>query len=872
MDSCDKKREVKFMDKFFEEVSPPIALPLETIEQEENFGGNYPIDNTAIQKKYFLIEKNKDFYRCFCLDKNETVILYKKWEHFLPASIECWKIRTYINLTAENKLPVKDRMCLIWDKLAYWDDQEEEFKLVEKWGLEFRWVKSVSGNRIEIFQMVLWNWKELNFSRSKKNPKEPATLVMNWEIFFLQHTSDNRSFITSKEWDYTEIEDYEKPIIINSRTFLRLDWRFQDYVTDGTNKFKFQKDSGWNIRTYEYKGKSCPILETWNIHMGFLFSEDQKNRWIKICYFDKDSNEEIILIKEDKEWIDAKHEQGETPADHIRLRFNAEQAKLHVIKIMVDHGIVCLASDSSNTSRYEFYRINTDGSLTFAFRDNYNLKINDWKVKVSYSKSNREALNYTLVRRPGTTSVFEPLVLNWSEYLVAEWGDSGEIVYISIDDHCSITEEKIEINPTTFLPTNTFTINDEILHYNKDWTIKILDNYYKLSDPKWNDILNIEEAIIWLWIFKLLILKKADNFEDELFIYVLWAKCDHKELSKVNHREQFSENSYGESKGLQIIGLDGIETICKYDYSSLKALWIYDTFENGYSSLRYICKKEDGKSLEWEEFLSEWEKVVITDMISEEYLNSNWTIYYRPKMWRDLVKIELPEWVDFFRWPYCEIDNASISPFLLKMKEWKLVPLSDKYKDFYQLEDEKGECELNWKRTNILNVWDKEKKRVISLVKKWSIIEPLIIWWYNVLNAYYWTFVFYTSDSDKPKIICLYDNNLEVAKTPEETTYLILNKEDEQKDTRWRSVYDLRSWIGFVWPIYKVGQEVIVMNIIREWYRITVSKSWEILVNGIEMSKALLDGLYERYKPEWAIKKVVWGVSKKVKNLSEGKN
>ncbi len=860
-DPEDKERKIKIMNHQFEIVSPLMDRKLETVSQQESHGAGYPLDSMELTRKYYILEKNKTFFRTFCLDTCETEIRYKKGWFYLPIRIEG---QTLDNLIPEGRmieLPVDGRMCIIWGILAYWDNKKEEFRRVEiKW-IDFRWIRNVTRDlrQMPIFEIERWDtiWR---FSPSIKNPKMPETLEINWMTMLVERTdSENKSYVRIGGRRRVSI-DVSKPMEVSWRTFYRMKSEGKNSFTDWKEIHIFKLDRRWQIARMEYNGGQYPIIDTFKENpRNPLFSDAKNGAWTKIFYFGDWEPRGIILL-ETKKSVKAKKEQ-------IELKFSKEQAALNLVKVIADHWIVCLAHDITNTSRYQFYRINPDGTLTFVFSDNYNIKFWASTVELKGNWMQKEWVKVELVRRPWTTSIFEPIQLNGGEYLIAKWKKPWELVYVSIEENWYIHIQDIEMDPKSYLPKNTLRINNEVLHFNSDWKIKILSQEYTLSDSQGKDVVKVERAIVHLWRFNLLILKKWGNLDDEeLYAYVLWADSKNKELSEVSHMVQLSPHSFSGRYWLKIISLDWLDTICRYDYDSMNALGIYETYENWYSALRYISKKKWEK-LEWEEFICSWKKVIITEIISEEYVSGDGVVYYRPKLWKNLTKLNLPAWLEFFKWPYFSLEE--LAPFGLMMREWKLVPLSNKHKDYYRLEDWESECRLNWKNLKLLNVWDKANGRVISLVKKWSSYEPLMVWSSYVLNAEYGVFVIY-SPARKPKTMYFYDNGIKVARTNDwqAESLLIMNKEDEQKDARWRSVFDLENWNIFAWIIYKVGQELVAVNPINEWYRITTSKSGEILINWIEVSKELLDWIYDKFKPDWAIMKVVSRVSKKVGNLS----
>lgn len=845
-------KKVQLLDRRFK-YSPELKYPFELIWD------------------LIIMEKNLSFCKAFSLDKQKTSILSKEWTYLYDT--EMWE--NIINSLDE--LPSKNKMCLIWDRLVNWNEDTKKFETVRAWWIEFIWVSEV---KKWVYAMKLGG-KIVSFSASKYNPKEPACVIINNNFFLVEYSEVWKEIrINLNDWNY--IIDLTKNVTIWWYLFYK--FKNFDSYTDWKNVYKFLVDETWNIKTVDYRDKKCPILDDKDGLWRSKFFQNENNSWVKICVFENWKVEEIYLIKNQLESSEQKddlvenefakdNENKSDPEDKSEKEKIEEQIikkpeyirldipnNLCLVNIEVVHWIVCLASDISNTSRYQFFRINPDGTLTKVFTDNYKIEISDSEViltnrMTNFNCSSRNTDNkYKLVRRPGTLSIFEPILMNGKECLVAEWKKKWEVIYISIDKEYSIKEEEVEVDQKTFLPANKFEIEWEIFYQNKDGKINVLNNFYNLWNSHGKIASDPNDAIIEVWVFKILILK---NDQEELFWYVLGSKEKNKILIEIEYWIQKSNDVFWRYRGVIKTNVWWQDKVCRYDYQIMNALWVLNISENWDSDLAYVNKKDEKWEFEWEEFMCEWKAVQVAEILSDEYVkDSEGNTYFRKDLWKDLVKIDLFDGkIGFWgRYPYCTAHYNNDYWYSLLIKEDKLIPISDEFKDFYLLADNKNECRLNGKKLNLVNAWDSKNNRVVSFKKVWKKLEILKIWEYEVCNEGFWSFIFYSKNSE-PFIFndSIYLNTVKIVSNSENKDGIILDKQFGLKDKRWSIILDVETWEEFVCAVYIINGEKYCVDLRKAWFKISYGNNWEFLFNGIskdEYDKSLIDEIYFAYKPK----------------------
>ena len=761
-------------------------------------------------------------------------------------------------------------MSLIWDRLFYWNEELEMFKVVNKEWIDLRINKISSHAWGKIFGIDEKNGI-IYFSPSRQNPKEPATLDINWNVLLLQHESHFWYALIGKERAKINLKKSHE---ISGRLFYEVDNNGMDekYFTDWEKIFSFKIDEKWKILCHEYQGKKYPLMnisEKHSITRQFSPCKDE-NSYLKVYYYWNWKPEILFFVKNEQEKTkkDALKNVSDTNPEvsYLKLSFTPEQEKLALIFTDQTNWIVCLWGDWwNNTSRYQFYRINKDWSLSFVFINRYNIDIS-WNEVVIKDKWNRNNGEYRLIRRPNTTSIFEPIIINEIEYLIAKWKKPWELVYITIEEKSGIYEEMFEIDPKTFLPTRSFIFDNETLYYTSKWEIKIGNNTYILSDSKGNTVKSPEQAVYKVWEKQLLILKWLHTFggDNQIFAYFAWFKIkDEDELTEINHLKKNSNHSFSSALVVEIkkIEVSWKEYICRYDFKVNHALWILE-FEDK-ALFRYVNRKVNKWKLVWEEFECDWKKVIITNVISSEYLegeNSN-TVYFRENNGKNLVALNFPDKVLFGSGPYCQVNDRD---YALMMKKWKLVSISDEFKDFYKLDDDPfGDIKVNWKKIRLIHVWDSKANSIVAFEKTKNI--PFTFWWSSISKVFNGLYIM---NQNGWKYLKLNSDNINLVKILNNGNHwTILEKVEWQKDLRWRKIFDMGTFSEEYHAIYEIGSETIAVNL--KLFTISISSSWQIILNGIAYDKNIIDSIYEEFRPKGSINEVIWHISKKVEWLSK---
>lgn len=833
------------IDPYLNKRSPSIPYPFVIIEQED------------LKHKYIVIGSNEDgFYRCFCPAEFETVILYKKQDRYIKVKFEEISTDHKRDLLSEKEeLPTKNKMFLIWGKLMVWDEFLFRFVLVRKEWIVFTRVEEWGENT---YAMRIWN-DTTYFSASKENPNEPAWVTINWKFLLIrQGELFNYVHIGHKEYKINLDVSFEA-----RWTFYQVEGEGKNLLyTDWENCYDFVTDKDGKVKLFHYWEWDYPILRDEDNQGSYwrqkLAADNGKN-WVKVLFIHNQKPEEVYLVKnrsKNKKAADKKLAGKAIDSNYIRLQFTPEQQKKARIFVDTINWIVCIWDDgSSNTSQFWFYRINQDGTLTFVFKNNYNIKIDGKIVKIKCC-SNSDSCRYTLVRKPWTTSIFEPININGSAYLVAEWKSHWELIYISLDSYHRISVENIKINPSTFLPANSFNFGNEIIYFYTDWTIKIRNKFYSpvnqnggLLKPQ-----NISEAVYTIWGKQILLLRSASTHRDEILAYPQWVlMVNNEELPEISHCTQLSRNGFRrDGNTIKTISIDGTEYICSLDYPEINVLWIYEIFED-WLFFRYINKKGEKWILEWEEFTCNDEKVDIVEIVSEEYLKSNdGRMYYRPWKSRILTLIDnLPRWVSFSDNQYICTINCEKSSLL--MEKWKLVAISDKYADYYKLVDYKWECIFNWKKLNLVHAWDQRRNILVSFIKDWENYELFRIWKYTICAADWDSYTVWWTDIQRCVITNSIGEELNTARiwSISSRFYWIISRHNfKDEDPKWAEVMELEEGKYSIWAIYEINWEMVAINPKDTWYKIKLTDSWEITIGWIACNKEQLKGMYEELRPK----------------------
>lgn len=876
--------QVFLSDPYWELNSPEFPYPLIIIEHPRLI---YP---------HIVIDSNYDwFYRCYCPETARTVMIYQKWEEFIPLEFEGLNDNNKEDAIFKNlqKMPTKDEMLLVWDKLMIWNEHQLRFEILIMGWIVFEWVKAIhNGN----YQIRTWG-EVIEFSPMLENRREPAWKIINWRFLLATYErcqnekmaeivliDSRRCLLNPKSlfaiwWvQYYEVYDLRENRYVSK-------WKLVDgykkLFTDGQKCYDFLTNEHWTVQKCQYNKLECPILDDKKArsHYGYDKYYDKSNKLTAVLLNEDWIQKVVYLIKKEEE-INSEEKTPKAKMVYIRLKFTPEQEKMPIIFIDADNWIVCLWTDwSSNTSRYAFYRINYDGTLIFSYKNNYNFQMSCSQIRlhgITHGKNIR--YDYTLVRRPNTTSIFEPILINGKSYVVAGWENPWEYVYLSTPgiskllwnwDEMDICSD-YETNPKTFLPNNSFQFWIETFYLTKNWEIRIWDKLYSLVNEKWEIEKDYKKAEFKKWDSSFLLLRNITDYEskDEIFWYIPWSisKWEPKFLSLSNLEMSNPENieNYNSIKMAQLGDLSWTDLICRSIYPEWNILWMYILVSWDWTLkelfLNQVESSWEWEKLIWEEFMYGSAMIDISEIISEKYLKDrNGNLYYRPNLDKHLVKITLPEGINI-ETKYDD-DNVRTTWFFTKSwtpllaQDWLLMKaMSEWYDDYYRLKDWKQECKMNWKKYSLIQAWDNKNKRLVSFIKKWEHYELFKIWYYTV----------YVDVEDKRFNLCIGTNsrpgmviesnpnglpNLEIVEirgvireigTIEKTT----------KDKKWWMVYGHMDREFIACALYKSGKDIIAIKLEDNWYKAKIDHSWILSIGWIIYNEAFLNNLYEALRPK----------------------
>lgn len=597
-----------------------------------------------------LVEKNELFYSVIYIDKFKThsdinyKLLYKKWDKYLPTTFE-WESFLHGFIW----IPDVDGMSL-WDvnnrRLIYWDKEAETFRQVVKGWIVFENVHQNS-NREDYYTINIWD-NTITFSKSLDNPNEPASIEINWVFFLVKYTSDDHSMANISIWINNFEIEINKPIIINWRTFYKF-WTVTRNFTDWINFYSFELNSNKEIKTFDYQGKEYPIIADLP---SYDESTDSENSIIRIYHFEWTNTEKIILMKnpkynpdEEEKW--EKSEEIKKQDEYIRLKLTPEQSEKNLINTSYKHWIICLSNVhpyDSSPSWYEFYKINSDGTLNLVFKNANNISIKDNVTIECYDREVRFLLKYTLIRRPGTSSIFEPINFQGKPCLVAEWKNLWTITYISIENFSEIIEQYTWPNPDLIGSINRFEMWWETLFYNNDWSISLLNKKFHLVNFKGKLVESPEKAIFKVWDKEILLLAGKQN---SIIGYFVWMKSIHEMIRLNNKTTIFPDIPESEKREAIKIQVDNEEYIYRNNFPEFRALWICEPKKEHFST-RYVCNVWNADKISWKEFMCDWKQVIVKEIYSEEYVIDNEVnLYYRQELWNELKKVIPPKGVKF---------------------------------------------------------------------------------------------------------------------------------------------------------------------------------------------------------------------------------
>lgn len=842
-----------------------------TAFEKKNFP--YPVKFIEIDwnAQNILIEENNDFIRVLNLDNTLPFIYFKKADKYIQVKVEdLLSISPWFRW-----LPKIDWMSAYWDKLVYWDKEKEIFIYVKFNDKILRWVSRESnvfsinkegGNEWEK------GWTIEYFTPSREDPKKPASVEINGVHMLACEEENNESW---KKVIETKISINWQELKINLDEYYEVNWYkfyrtttilWKTRYTDWKELFNFGDKKNY-VATYNYKWVNYPIIKG-NVDK-FINKEDDTA--LSIAYVQDWKVEVIYLIENIKLQKKSGWEpwENEKITTNIKLIFNEEQENLVISNIYPRYWIVCLAPNDLNKSKYRFYRINQDWTLILMFINKSNIEIDNYVIIKNDKK------RYKLILRPNTTSIFDTIIINWEECLLAEWENEWEVKYIRIIDHNKIEELDLDINPKTSKPKNSFEFEWETLYYNNNWKIKICGIDCLLSDKFWKMTNEPKKAIFQTWNIPILLVL-IPNKSPHIYWYspILNNKSELKNLDhNINVEGVFKRAGKRE---VILFTFDWKKYICKSDDDITKTLWIYEVKDDRLS-LRYIQKidNEEKPELKWEEFTCMSEIIIIDEIISSEYLRwKDGNIYYRKKLWKNLEKVYLPEWVRFNKYP--SVGTSNDKSYRLYINGWKLVSISEELYYLYLLDESNIAIILNWEKKLVTNFWDSRSNRIVTYEKVWDNYIPLKLWnlesKFRIENG---SIIIYGVNSREIQIDTNPNNEINIVhfwNKENEEFGILLQMEKWQTDNRFRRILNTSDWLRKICSMYEVNWNIVVVDLSKKWHKVRLTLEWQIIIDEIDYWEEIIDQIYEDNRPEektveWTIEetwdKVQWIVDEK---------
>lgn len=887
---------VVLSDPYMQYESPELPYPFIIIEK-----------NQKISYSSILIEENSDWLcKCYSPLKRTVVLLYKKWEEYIPVRFEWLNEQEERDLFRDINIKVlKDEMFLAWNKLMVWNERQIRFEILRSWWIEFSNVSRMSNGD---YMANIWK-EEVRFSPSQENKREPAWKMINGKFILIIYSSwlndrlnevvsiDSCTYLLDPQTLFTIgwVQYYEVYDILHTDPYAEKSKRgeFKKLYTDGKKCYDFLIDENWCVQICKYRWVECPIINDKNDRWenGYNKYYDKDNKIISVIFNTPWAQEVIYLIQKDIK----EKEDEQKKVEYTKLIFSPEQAKMSILFIDADNWVVWLWSDwSSNTSRYQFYRINSNWTLSLASNNNYGYLFRDWAMKIDWNW-----VQYEIIRRPWTSSVFTPVIINWKEYIFVRNLDIPWAIptYMSISFEWAKSqntkiEEDYDIDEETFLPKQSFQFWYETIYLTKKWQVKIWDDCYDLVNEKWEIVKNQKDAECKIRDSKFLLLSysvKLRSSEEAVVGYVPWSISKWKpELINLSCLEKSVSNAikkYWDLTRCQLWSSDSIDLICRSIYPKWNIIWAYIEMNWDWQLreefFNRIGSSWEWENLVWESFICEGWMITVVEVISKKYLkDDNWCLYYRPNLDRNLVKISLPSGIKLVSgrdvFDSYEIKFCTDSWIQLLEQDWNIVrALSEWYDEYYKLKDWAKECRINWTKHSLIQAWDNINKRLISFIK--------IDWKYELFKI--WDYFVYVDEEDR--CFRLYTKNrasveMEIKSISKWLPNLSLVNIDGQENRiwtienttenkKWWKIYDYENREFYVCALYRSWKDIKAIKLEDHWYKANLDHSWILSIWWVVYDADFLGKLYEELRPkvEPQVDKLAKKVAKKVADIHE---
>ncbi len=849
---------------------------------------NNPLEK--IRQDIYVYGKNDDFAVWINIFDGMYKLFEKTEEGYKELDLSHLNIS---NLFREPlRVPSKDSMNAIWWKYIAYDEEKKEFYKVVIWDqLDYNGAKIERGTYI----IVLRDGKEKSFSPSIVDPKKPQVLEINGNKLLLTYETET----DDEEWHYdesteswepkitynffAEIEWHEEPI--DPENYFEVEWvrfckfwiddyNFKNVFTDWKILCQLEIDEQKKIKLISFEWKELPY-KIFNSSNQFWL-----NKFTWVLHIQWETRELLPVVKKTKtEEVDWKEKKKDI---YERLILDEEQKKLHIIWVSDENCIVCMAKDISNTSRFRFYKINPDNTLTFVFRDNYKINFNKENGSITLSVlTDNSDLNswifYNIVRKPNSSSIFDPIIIDWKEYYLVNI-EGWENRYIKINDDKSwfvfANMEEFEVDKDTLLPkqSQSFEFNGKKIYLKDNWILNIWERKFQLCDVNWENRDSPSNSIIQIGSIKVLLLKDVNRINWDIYWYAEWD-------TEVNSSIDIRFHSIGDTSTKYIQNVHNFVKIINVWWNKVLVLY-YDKTQNAISIAeevswkivsRYLNVKgnknqnweseSDILNIEWEEFKNNWKDVKIVDLLWDSYMQwEDKNVYYKWWEWSNLSKITLPGNIKVWNGLYCKPTNYE-NLVGLKKQKWKpkkyVLNLSwDNKKELYYVDKEHHiqKVLINWVEKTIYTFFNSEMNRLEQYEKEWDSYKHF--WLGGTKNVLLMDDTLRVrSDWEKEPIhINRYDWIIE-ATNKSGNKIVLFDNDVSKKFTYW---VDFWSWTE-VFAVKKVWNQYHAVSCQWNQIKVSIDYNWVIKIDGIEYNKEMLNTLYLILtKDIWVKETVAW--------------
>ncbi len=816
-----------------------------------------------IETDVYVSEKNNDF--AVWLNIND-------WKYYLYLKNENGYEK--VDLTSINKenifselldVPSKDTISIIWGRIVAFDEEKKVFYEIE---LPFDYKNAVfCFNEYIVFSP---NWEKFGFTASRENPKEPNILDLNGTKLLLSDKNETldkkgNKFYTIIYWMKKSHKD-----MIYLDDFFEIEWvRFYRFwindkktFTDWKDVYKLECDTEWKVKLVNFEWKESPykISDSYNPYWLRNYTKILNNSWWK--------RELIPAIK--KTIIEENDWKEEAKEIYERLKLDDEQKKLNIVWISDEHWVVCLASDVTNRSRFRFYRINPDNTLTYVFSDNSEIHFDEEKKIVKVIVGFWYDKYFEIIRKPNSSSILDPILIDWKEYYLVKTKD-WKTSYVKLNSEKNWFEFSLwefEVDSKDLLPvqSQSFEFNSKTIYLKENWIVVIWEEKYQLCDVNWENTDKPENSITLVGNIKVLLLKNTNNSSGNnwnIYWYVEWDDTSKiidddirfNEIDRINYCISHCHS------WIKKINIWWKECICLCYYKEQNAISIVEDKEWKINR-RYLCWKvsewndKNNIIIEWEEYDYNWKPVCVIDLLWKEYVKwEDWNVYYNKWQWKELKMVTFPDNIEVWNVIYCEPKNY-YNLVDLKTSKWKAVKLKWQENLYYtDKETHKQKITINWVNYAIYTFFNASANRLEQFKKVWEEYQPFGLWWTkNVLLIDNYLYIWLPHEKE-PRQINIY--NWIIQATTKYNEKVIFSNDDN--NAKFRYGINWVSWDYMVYAVKKVWNNYFAVSCKEKWFKVSIDNNWDIKLDWIMYDEKKMEALYKiMTKDIWVPETVSW--------------